>query len=214
MEIGLDNQVNEINRAHGTKPDTDGYEIPQLAFKNRPTDDSSQGTTSSFLTYATVCNSVFTMEDDKFDEPPTTDRPVQQAWGAPPSIPKTLTTTVMSTPMSSLAPVSQANDELAKSEQERARLAREVSELREQVKILIEDRRKEKEKEKEKEKDQDVKTGSPGLPPINEIISIAVEASLNAMRVEYGNIPFEPPDNTNVNLNDQTMDSFAQENEE
>ena len=92
FDIGLENQVNEIVRTHGIQADIEGYDTPQLAFKNRPMDNSSQGTATSFLTYATVCNSVFTMEDDKFNEPPTTDRPVQQAWGGPPSIPKTLTT--------------------------------------------------------------------------------------------------------------------------
>ena len=169
FDIGLENQVNEMVRMHGIQADIEGYDTPQLAFKNRPTDDSSQGTATSFLTYATACNSVFTMEDDKFNEQTMTDRPVQQAWGGPPSIPKTLTTTVMSTPMSSIAAVSQVNEELAISEQERARLAREVSELRAQVQILIEERKKDKEKEKKSEAPAAV---IPVMPPINEIISI------------------------------------------
>ena len=48
------------------------------------------------------------------------------------------------------------------------------------------------------------------MPPINQIILIAVEASLTAMRAEIGNIPFEPAEKVHVNLN-QTMDSFAQD---
>lgn len=193
----LDNNVNDIYRNHKMAPDLAGFDLPQTAFKHQPNDDDSEGSVSSWISYATACESVFTMEEDRYDKPPTDDRPRPQAWGLPDQV---QTHTFMSTPVSSIANTTQ-NEELLKSEQERARLSREVSELREQLKLFMASTGQ-----------QNTTPVATTLPPnMEEIIAITVKAALQAMRIEMSAESFTneiPPVN-----NDETMNSFAQEDE-
>lgn len=49
-----------------------------LAFRTVPTDDESG---ESFKTYLSACSSIYTVEDDYYNNPPTSSLPPSQAWG-------------------------------------------------------------------------------------------------------------------------------------
>ncbi|KAL7574196.1 hypothetical protein ACA910_014871 [Epithemia clementina (nom. ined.)] len=99
---------------------------PGLAFHNSSSDSQSD---HSYQSYFSSCSSMYTLQDESFDDPPQLAGPVSQAWGPPPSSLRTLTPSPVSSGVS--------QDEFDHVTQENARLARKVDELTDQVKSLL-----------------------------------------------------------------------------
>ncbi|KAL7565868.1 hypothetical protein ACA910_007426 [Epithemia clementina (nom. ined.)] len=97
-----------------------------LAFKNSSADSNSD---QSFETYASACSSVYTLQDDTYDDPPANAGPVPQAWDNIPSCVRSAT--------ASSVPSGVSQDEFDRVSLENARLSRRVDDLMAQVQSLL-----------------------------------------------------------------------------
>ena len=115
------------------------YPTPDLAFRNQPNDDDS-GT--SFLSYMSACNSIYTVEDTTFNAPPDSEGPTTQSWGTPGS---GVPLTIANTPSTAVSSIGQQSQEVTRLTQANAKQARELTELREQLQSLAQQVRQSKE---------------------------------------------------------------------
>ena len=100
--------------------DTSHFPEVGLAFKNQIYDDDSDG---SFTSYVSMCESMFTVDNDNYNLPPATNRPVPQAWAPPDSVQAPIRHTA--THVSSIT----ETDKVTRLENENERLTRQMADM-------------------------------------------------------------------------------------
>ena len=121
MQNNLNNWTAKISHDNALHPDTSEFPPIGLVFRNQPYEDSSNG---SFRSYLSACSSIYSVEDNTYDLPPSDDRPIPQAWGHSASVPDVLNTT---TATQSVSGISQ--DEYDRMACENQKLNRKIEEL-------------------------------------------------------------------------------------
>ena len=83
MNANLEEIIMQHTGKHTISEDISEFPKVGLAFRGQLQDDDSENTSTSFDSYLSACSSIYTVENDMFDEPPQTQQRVQQAWAHP-----------------------------------------------------------------------------------------------------------------------------------
>ena len=155
---------------------------PGLAFRNKQSDDISED--KSFASYLSACNTMYSLDNEAFDEAPLSSRPVTQGWDNPVPL-SVMTASTPATP-STMGHSHAVQHELTTVKQENNLLKRQIAELTKQVQILAN------------------KPLSISPEAMNQIVTAATQAVMQANNNYVQNTPpvEEGNDNNNLHMSD------------
>lgn len=141
-------------------PPDPSFPMPSLAFKSTNLDADSGG---SFQTYLSACSSVYSVTDEYYNKPPTSNAPQPQAWG------NTSVPIFIESPTTIVLPISTYSPETFEALQQRnIKMEKEIAALNSTVQQLL----------RERENSTPISpTPSPqSFPQLNDIVAAVVKA--------------------------------------